>query len=550
VHYRRLTIATILACVSGCSAGENRATGDIGGTLVIALPAEPKSLMPPYLFYVQEKPIADQIFDVLAEIGPDLNTLGDAGWTPRLAESWTWAADSLSITFRLKPNAKWHDGEKVTSSDVRFTLDLNKDPKVGSRFASSFTDIDSISTPDLHTAGAWYSRRSPEQFYNLVYNLLLVPEHLLKDADRSKLAEHPYARNPVGSGPFRFVRWAPRTLLEVAADTTYHMGRPMLDRVIWTLNPQPDAALVAVLAAEADMYENMTMDGMTRIAGQSAVKAVPYASPNYGFLGFNLHDPKNPRRPHPLFGDRELRRALAMAIDRKVLLKNVYDSLGFLGSGPFSRRLATADTALAMPPFDSAGADRLLDSLGWRDTNRDGIRDKGGRVLRFGVLFPASSVQRRQYAELIQAQLRPHGVRVDVDGPDITVAGPRFLTGQFDAFLHNWLSDPSPSSIRDTWYSANPDNRGSNFLLYSNLAVDAAIDSAMRETDPTRSRAHYLSAYQQIIDDVPGVWLYENRNYMAINGRVKPVLNGSHAWWRHLRLWSIPKAGRLPRDGP
>ena len=549
MHYRRLTIATILAFSYACSSGERSADGEIGGTLVIALPAEPRSLMPPYLFYAQEKPIADQIFDVLADIGPDLNTIGDAGWTPRLAESWKWADDSLSITFRLKPNAKWHDGERVTSSDVRFTLDLNKDPKVGSRFGPGFADIDSISTPDSLTAVAWYSRRSPEQFYNLVFNLLLVPEHLLRDADRSKLAEHPYARNPVGSGPFRFRRWEPRTLLEVEADTTYHMGRPLLNRVIWTLNPQPDAALLAVLSGEADMFENLTTDGVKRVAGQTAVKAIPYASPNYGFLGFNLRDAKNPQRPHPLFADRELRRALAMAIDRKVLLKNVLDSLGFLGSGPFSRRFATADTSLTMPPFDSVGADRLLDSLGWHDSNNDGVRDKGGRALRFGVLFPVSSIARRQYAELIQAQLRSHGVQVDVDGGDISVVGPRFQAGQFDAIIHNWLSDPSPSAIRDSWHSGDPASRGSNFLAYGNPAVDAAIDSAMNESDPARSRARYRTAYQRIIDDVPAVWLYENRNYMALNGRVKPVLTGGQAWWRTLRLWSIPIAGRLPRDG-
>ena len=549
LRFRFAIVAAFTA--AACTSADRNATpaGEIGGTLIIALPAEPQTLMPPLVRNANEKVIADQIFDVLAEIGPDLNTYGDSGWTPKLAESWQWSADSLSIAFRLNPRARWHDGPGVTSKDIRFSLDLYKDPKVLARAAGVLADVDSVSTPDSLTAVVWYAKRSPEQFYNIAYNLLIVPEHLLRDADRATLGDHPFARNPVGSGPFRFVRWDARSVFEVKADTSYYLGRPLLNRVIWLLSLNPTNALEPVLAGEADMFELVTTDGMARIARQDMVKAVTYSSPNYVYLGFNARDPKNPERPHPLLGDRQLRRALTMAIDRRVLLKNALDSLGFVGAGPFSRVLSSADTTLAMVPFDSAGADRLLDSLGWRDHDSDGIREKSGRPLRFGIIFPTSSVQRRRYAELIQAQLRPHGVQVDVDGGDFSVFGARLFAGQFDALLNNWTTDPSPSSLRDTWYSVSIANRRSNYLLYSNLAVDAYIDSAMKEPDATRSRAHYRAAYQRIIDDAPAVWLYEGRPFMAINGRVKPVFKGSDVWWRQLRLWSIPAAGRLPRDG-
>ena len=548
----RLRFAMIaVLTTAACTSAERNATpaGEIGGTLIVALPAEPGTLMPPLVRYAHEKVIADQIFEGLAEIGPDLNTNGDSGWKPKLAESWQWSADSLSITFRLSPRAHWHDGPSVTSKDVRFSLELYKDPKVLARAATALAEIDSISTPDSLTAVVWYAKRSPEQFYNLAYNLLIAPEHLLRDADRANLGEHPFARNPVGSGPFMFKRWDARSVFEVVADTSYHQGRPLLNRVIWLLSLTPVTALEPVLAGEADMFEVVTTDGMARIATQQMVKAVRYSSPNYVYLGFNGRDPKNPERPHPLLADRELRRALTMSIDRHVLLKNALDSLGFVGAGPFSRVLAVADTTLTMVPFDSAGADRLLDSLGWKDRNSDGVRVRSGRPLRFGIMFPTSSVQRRRYAELIQAQLRPHGVQVDVDGGDFAVFGARLFKGEFDALLNNWTTDPSPSAVRDTWYSASVANRGSNYLLYGNPAVDANIDSAMRDPDAARSRAYYRAAYQRIIDDAPAVWLYEGRPYMAINSRVKPVFNGSDVWWRQLRLWSIPAAGRLPRDG-
>lgn len=542
----RAGIATLFAVACSTSDSGDAPASDIGGTLTIALPVEPSTLFPLLVQAAHEKEVADQIFDALAEIGPDLNTFSDSGWTPRIAESWRWAADSMSLTFKLNPRARWHDGQRVSAHDVRFSLDLIKDPKVLARAYRSVANIDSVSVPDSATAVVWFARRSPEQFYSAAYNIVPVPQHLLRDVDRGNIAGHPFSRSPVGSGPFRFVRWEPRTLIAVEADSTHPLGRPRLNRVIWVLNPEPTAALLNVLSGEIDMFEIVTPDGMRRIAAQTDVKAVPYANPNYAFLGFNLRDQRNPERPHPLFGDANLRRALAMAIDRRALLKNVYDTLAWLGSGPVSRMTATADTMIRMLPFDSTGADRLLDSLGWRDQNGDGVREKGGRPLRFGILVPSSSAGRRRYAELLQAQLKPHGAQVDVDVVDFTAFGAR-LQGKFDALIHSWLSEPSPSAIRDQWHSMPVTARAQNFLLYSNPAVDAAMDSAIVESNTARSRAQYRRAYQGIIDDAAGVWLYENRYFMALNRRVQPVIRGSDVWWRYLREWSIPAADRLPR---
>jgi peptide/nickel transport system substrate-binding protein len=539
----------ILVATTACSSPETGTAGsEVGGTLLIALPVEPTTLFPPHLRQLQEREIADQIFDVLADIGPDLNTIGDAGWTPRLAESWQWSADSLSIAFKLHPRARWHDGQSVRSADVRFSVAFNKDPAVGSRNARALADVDSVSTPDSLTAVVWYARRSPEQFYNLAYNLRLLPEHLLRDADRANLSSHPFARNPVGSGPFRFKRWEPRSLIEVTADTAYHLGRPLLNNVIFMLHPDPNAALVNVLAGEVDVYEALTTDAVARIAGQNTVRAVRYENLNYGYLGFNFRDPKNPERPHPLFTDRQLRRAIAMALNPAVLTANVYDSLATVSAGPFSRRFRTADTSLQRVASDSAGADRLLDSLGWKDANGDGVREKGNRPLRFGVIFPSSSLPRRRYAELIQAQLKPHGIQVDVDAADISVIGPRIFGGQFDAVVNNFGLDPSPSGVRDQWHTQNPKNRASNFQLYGNATVDALIDSAIVEWDPARSRDLYRSAYQKLSDDLPAVWLFELRPMMAVHSRVQADVSAPDAWWRNLRFWSIPAAKRLPRD--
>src|SRR5215208_2300168 len=105
---------------------------DVGGTMVIAQPSEPGTLLPALLERIIEKQITDLLFDRLAEIGDDMNTVGDKGFRKQLAERWEWAPDSLSIAFHLDPRARWHDGVPVRASDVRYSVALMKDPALGS----------------------------------------------------------------------------------------------------------------------------------------------------------------------------------------------------------------------------------------------------------------------------------------------------------------------------------------------------------------------------------------------------------------------------------
>jgi peptide/nickel transport system substrate-binding protein len=516
--------------------------------MIIAMPAEPGTLAPPRVSGSHEAQIVDQIFDPLADIGPGLNTFGDAGFTPRLARSWEWRADSLAIAFHLDPRARWHDGVPVTASDLRFTVELYRDPTVRARSAAELAIVDSVTVEDSLTAVVWYNRRQPEQFYVVAHNLRVLPEHLLRETDRALLGESDFARAPVGSGPFRFVRWDARSTIEIAADTAYHLGRPFLDRVIWTLGGDLGTALSGVVVGSADVLETLTPDAMAQLSASGTARAVEFTGLSYGYLGFNMRDPKDPARPHALFSDPALRIALTMALDRRAMLANVFDTLAYLAWGPFTRALSTADTGLAQVPFDAARADRMLDSLGWRDSNGDGIRDRGGRPLRFGTLVGAASVVRRRYAELIQAQLRPHGVQVDIEAAPPPLFGPRVLKGEFDAVINTWIIDPSPAAIRNTWVSKPPAQRGFNLQAYSNPAFDAVVDSAASEAEPARARDLYRRAYRVLVEDVPAAWLYDSRAFIAVHNRIRTAGEHADVWWRFIRLWSIPAESRIERD--
>ena len=541
----RLAGPGLLLALAACAdQGSNAATG---GTIVIGVSASWNPGPPAVIVDLVSRTVADQIYDRLAEIGPRLNTIGDGGFEPRLARRWTWAPDSMSIAFEMDPRARWHDGRPVRASDVRFTFDVVKDPKTASSITALLGNIDSVSTPDSLTAVVWYHRHTPEQFYDFVYQVQIMPEHLWKDVPHDKLANSEQARTPVGTGRFRFVRFEPGVRLELIADTTNFRGRAKLDRVVWAIVPDASAAVTQLLTGQADVLEVLPADVIGRVDSSASLRTHKFENLQFVFLGLNLRNPKQPAAPHPVFGDKRVRRALSMAIDRRAMLVNVFGERGLLGLGPFPRALSLGDTAYALPPFDQQQAAALLDSAGWT-LSLDGIRRRGGKALAFTLIVPASSRARMRYAVLIQEQLKTVGASVAIESMEFLPFLDRQVGRQFDAALMNTNYDPSPATVSQSWSSLAITKGGQNYLSYSNPTFDAVIDSALSSFDETRAGALFRRAYQTLTDDAPGVWLYDVPAMAGLHKRIRPVGMRADEWWANLADWWIPSNERIERD--
>ena len=545
---RPLALAVAALLLAAC--GGERPTSDEGrGTVIIATAADADFLLPALVTQLVGKQVIDQLFEPLAAMPATMNTLGDVGFQPRLAKSWEWAADSLSITFRLDPRARWHDGQPVRAGDVRFSLEFTKDPAVASRQAGGLESIDSISVSDSLTAVAWFSRRSAEQFFSLVYNLTVMPEHLLASLPRDKVREAEFARAPVGNGRFRFRRWEKGAVIELVADTASFRGRPSIDRVMWSISPDPTALWGRVVNEEADFVEMLRGEPLAKVEASTTSRALPYEGLDYGFVLFNVRAQGNRRQSHPVLGDLATRRALTLAIDRQAVTRNVFDTLAYTGLGPVVRAQWAADTTVAIPGQNVAAAKAMLDSLGWRDADGNGIREKGGRPLRFSLLAPSSSSARRQASVILQAQWKEVGADVTLEDMEFNAFIESIQSGKFDAMMHGLHADPSPSDARGTFGSpANPDSPGSNFGGYSNLAVDAAFDSAMTEFDPVRAKALYQRAYAQIQSDAAAIFLYEPKPVAGISRRIEGVTMPASGWWTTIADWKISPDKRIARD--
>jgi peptide/nickel transport system substrate-binding protein len=534
----RLTkiLALALPVVAATACGRADAHG---GTIVIAAFADPDNLLPPVQRTLAAKAVSDLLFEKLAQPGRDLGTVGDSGFEPRLAQRWEWSRDSLHITFHLDPRARWHDGHAVRAGDVRFAFGLYTDPAVAATGGDELhLALDSISVTDSTTCVAWFKRRTPEQFFTLVNNLVPLPEHLLSSVPRDSMREAAFGRHPVGDGPFKFVAWDAGVRIEVAAVDTFYRERAKLDRVIWSIAPEMQTASRKLLAGEADFLEALTPPVAAEAAKDTALRVVPYSGFDYGFVRFNLRD-RARTGPHPILGDRAVRRALSMALDRKLMVHSVFDTLAHVALGPFVRAQWSSDTTLAELPFDRAAAMRALDSLGWR-MGRDSVRVKNGKRLELTLLRPSSSKSRELFAVLLQEQLRQAGVQVNIVPLDFKAFIERETKGDFDAVMDGSHTSPSPDGVRASWSTSGINSgSGPNYGGYSNPAFDVQVDSAMASLDVRAAKAHFRAAYQAIVDDAPAVWLFEPTAIAGMSRRVHAGPLRADGWWLDLPGWTI-----------
>ncbi|MCE2942251.1 MAG: peptide ABC transporter substrate-binding protein [Gemmatimonadetes bacterium] len=538
---RRRSLALCLLALAACRGGRDSTAAAAGGRLVIATSADADALLPPLTATQTGRAVADNVFERLAEApaGDTVATTGDAGWRPRLASSWTWGPDSLSLAFALDPRARFHDGVPVRARDVAFTFRLLRDPALGATTGALLGNIDSITVRDSLTAVAWFRRRTAERFFDVAYQLWILPAHLLDTVPPAQLRSHPLARRPVGSGRFRLVAWEPGERIVLAADSTHPRGRPGLDAVTWVITPDPSAAVARLTAGEADLLENPRGPQVAEVTAAPDVRLLAYRSRQVGTILLRV---KDGAMPHPVLGDARVRRAITQSLDAAAIARNVFDTLGAPAGGPLPD--ATRPPRFS---YDTAAAAAALDSAGWR-RGPDGMRRRGTRGLAFSLLVPSVSRPRQQIATLVQEALRRAGIAVTIEQADMPAFVARLASRRFDAAIQVFSSDPSPFGLREQWGGAaarTPET--ANYTGWSSAAFDALLDSA--ETAGAAQVGDYLQrAIDVLRDDAPAVFLVQPRAAIALHRRLQPVGVREDGWWTDLADWTVAPDARLPRD--
>lgn len=529
---------TLAAAVPGCRESP-RCAGRSCGTAVIVTTADADVLLPPVVQTAVGAAISDQIFLKLADIGMGLNTVGDSGFVPRLARSWKFE-DPLTLVFELDPGARWQDGAPVTAADVAFTFDVYRDTLVPAHARPLLERIASVTARDERTVAFRFHRAYAEQFYDATHQMRILPRHLLDSIPRARLTSHPFARHPIGDGPYRLVEWKSGESLELVADTTFFQGPPGLGRLIWSVSPDFNTAITRLVSGQGDVMDYIGgPDNVQRVVAAPQLRVLSYPSSTYIYLGFNLRD--------PLFGIRDLRRALYQGVDRATLIHAVLGDNGKIPVGPVSRVIAMGnDTTIPQPAYDPAAARATLDRIGWKQVGDDGIRRRAGARLEFELLVPVSSQVRRRAAVILQEQLKQLGVDIRITELEFNLFQNRMSGRKFRAALHAWGEDPSPAGIQQTFTSEGIGK--SNYQAYSNPRFDRLVQDAVNATDAALARAKWREAYAVINDDAPGIWLFAPTQPAAIHRRFENVTIRPDQWSATLWTWRVAPGQMIDRD--
>jgi peptide/nickel transport system substrate-binding protein len=478
--------------------------------------------------------VADQLFARLAQLGPTLITSGDRAFDPLLARSWT-RRDSVTLAFDLDPRATWHDGEPVTAKDVVFTFERARNPAIAPGLAKNLRRIASVTAEGERRVVFRYTEAYPEQLYDAVFHVAPLPSHLLAAIPSDSLARAPYVQAPVGSGPYRWGRRVPGQLLELTANDRFFLGAPAVRRLIFRLATDAEARLNMLLAGDVDASENIPppRSNLARVAADKSLRIVPVPSPVLGFLMFNQRDPHDRTQPHPILRDRDVRRALGLALDRRLMVRAVFGNAAEVPYGPVSSILWIRHGTPAPAGMDLDQARKLLDARGWTDHDGDGIRDRDGRPLSLTLIAPISSAIRMQMSQMVQEQLRTLGVQLDVQRLEPPVYSERRAAGNFDIEFASTSQDPSPTGLRQGWTCEG----GTNMGRFCDPAVDSLIERASYSAVGAADTWH--AALRRIEEDAPAIFMYSPTFMYAVHRRFTNVRIRPESAWLGLREWTI-----------
>lgn len=539
----------LLRCLGPLSAGLALATAPVvaqatPGTVVFAIPGEPRPL--PYFGgrNTHDADVADQLFLRIAGLGPSLRTSGDAAMQPQLASGWR-RVDSVTVDFTIDPRARWHDGRPVTSRDVTFTWQLIHAPALGVSLAP-FALIDTIVAIDAGHFRVRFTQPSGEQVYTVGFQLTPLPAHLLAGIAAESLSTSAFARAPVGNGPFRFVRQVPGQLYELRAVPAFFLGRPGITRLLFRVIPDGTARFNALLSGEVDVLDNLAAQQVPAVQQRRGMRLLTLPNTLVLYALMNSRARGDASAPHPILADVRVREAIAQALDRRVLATSAYGASTLAPEAVRSQLWGWLGPIPPPPGADLAAARRLLADAGWRDADGDGVLDRNGTPLELHVTYPGPSAVRSGLAVQIERMLAAAGIKAILEPFEGPVWIAKRNAGDFDIDLSGVDQDPSPLSLVQSWSCAESEAKGtSNVGRWCDPEFDRLLRAASRMPDPASG---YRQALARMAAWRPAVTLAAPIRIVAIHPRYENTLvHGAHPWtdlWR----WRVSQGAGLPRD--
>ncbi len=468
-----------------------------GGSLRVHLPAEPANLLP----LNDGDAAAAQVTSGL--IYQTLLDCSTGSYQPGLAESWDVSDDRMRVAVRVRSGVRWHDKRAFGVLDVQATIEPLL--RAGTDAQVLRAELADVATIELVTERTvrFALKRPSDLVMRALCDIPILPDHLIRGV---RIESAPIARQPVGTGPFRFVSWerGKRIRLERAPEA---WGPPAgVDEIVFDLDADAVRALNRTRRGEMDILTRVLdvhypdQVDPTTLHGTSVLYRLP--SRRYSFLVVN--------QAHQPLGDVRFRQALAGLWDRARFASELHADLARpIGGPPF-----VGDSP--PPPFDRPRAIAALEAAGYRDSDADGVRDQGGKPLRLTMLEPTGNKLFNVEARAFVLEARKAGLLVDLIPTDGATILQRLKKGEFDLVPMTWQGSPDEDPA-PLYGPAGP----FNYSGYRSSALDALLDGA-RLADGPGSRLPILERLQRLLaDEQPVIFLYRYDVPALVGARVR-----------------------------
>ncbi len=478
-----------------------------GGTHIEAVAGRPQYINPLLAQFNEiDRDLVSLIFAGLVKVGATGNI------EPDLAERWETSPDGKTYTFFLRGDRKWHDGKPVTADDVICTLRLLQDPNFPGLpdLAALWRGV-VVSKLDERTVR--FTLAEPYGPFLEQATLGIVPNHLLGNIPAAQLLDQPFNGSPIGAGPFK-VTQANAQQITLAPDPAYPGPKPYLETLTFRFYSSPRAAITALAEGQATGARYVPTAEMAQISRNERSRL--FSVPNAGratVLFFNL------RRPP--FADADVRRALALAVDRDTLIAEALAGQGQPAYGPINP-LSWAYRQPQQTAPDPAQARAMLERAGWTDTDGDGVREKGGQALAF-TIATSDATERQRAAAVLASQFTAVGAKVEVAVQTWEeLRDNRLVPRDFTAALAElWLPNRDPD-VLPFWHSAEAEE-GLNFAGWANPRADELLAKGRRLWNEAERQQVYAEFQSLFAGEVPALFLYYPVYNYALSVDIKGV---------------------------
>jgi peptide/nickel transport system substrate-binding protein len=476
-------ILTFALAALGCSPSP---TAD-PNVITIAVRSGPSTLDPLQASDEISQRIGQLVFTPLMDFGDDLRV------HPFLAERYE-NPDPLTYVFSLRHGVKFHDGHELTSKDVVYTFQWFLDPDFISPLKGAYRQLASVVAVDDYTVR--FTLKEPFAAFPLQ---LVLPPIVSADAgDRGRT-------QPIGTGPYRFVRYDADDRVVLAANHEYWGGPPRNSGVVVKVIPDDTMRGLELRKGSTDLVVNdLPPDIVYQLQKSERFAVGRSAGLDFSYLGFNMRD--------PVVGDVRVRHAIGYAIDRDAIIKDLRRGLARPAAG------LVPDQAWAFEPdvrrftHDPARAKQLLDEAGYPDPDGDGPLPR----LRLSMKTSTNEETRLQ-STVIQEDLRRVGIDLDLRSYEFATFYADIVKGSFQMFTLTWTGGGlvDPDMLRRVFHSEQIPPAGFNRGYYKNPEVDRLIDVATRSVDEGQRKQYYRQAQKLIAEDAPYIPIWHRTNVVV-----------------------------------